>query len=1012
MNRLGWASPYSVSVRGLLAAVGIVALCCFGCGKPASTPPTVAPEPVTTPAAPADPTPGPSVLAGEDWPTQRHDIQRSGISSEYLGAPLTPLWTYATAAPPAPAWTESPAVHDYLHKWYDLKPRQSFDRCFDVAVVGERLFFGSSVTGAVTCLDAGTGDEVWVFFSGGPVRFAPQVVSDSVYFVRVNGRSSGGITGRVYFGSDDGFVYCLDAATGDLVWSDRAAPDDDMIWGNQHMISVWPVRTSVLLDGEDVFWTAGIFPEEGMYLCKRNAADGSGGWTQPAQAPPQGYLLGLPGHVVVPAGKSYPRVYSRTDGACTGDLKAGTRDGGSWAIVTPDRSTVWFGPTVANETQAFAVEGKTRIASVRDANCLVADAAHAYYSTDTSLVKLDRNDHSTVWTQELLYPHALIKAGDLLFAGGDGEVAAIGEDGDVVWSAPVDGAAYGLAVARRRLYVSTDTGSIHCFSALGPRVTCGAHPTTVTPASAVLSGRLVTQGASRATVTAHWGTTDGGEDVDGWESSSEAGIDPDGTVTVTLKKLQPRVRYFYRFRAANAHSEAWSATAGTFSTVSLAVAPIGESVAARGAATPAFLVTRSLPDHYALQVSYQVSGSAEPGVHYVPLPGIVTIPSGETCTSIMVEPVPGRAIAGSSTTLTVSLEKGPYAQGVSTSATVSLASEPVDLGQWTQVMQISFPGHTGSEALHDFPVPVTFDAADGFDYSGFAFPSGDDLRFTDAGGTRMVRYEIASWDPKGQSLVWVEVPELKGPDTTIRAYWGNAEAESLPGSADADALWRDCDVVSHADDAGAPFGDAKATGIAPDAPGVLGKSFHFQGGLATLPSVLGIGACGHTVSAWVRIPRAGQEGLKEGERVGILLGDFPKGARCNFEIHADGRMRAYWNGGKIDQRGETDLRDGEWHFIAWTRDRTADRTCLYVDGKLDGSKDTAGQDVTLSLPHRVGGDYRGGPAVPYFHGLVDEFRIARVARTEAWLRTCWESQRPDNAFLRLGPIESVTAGAN
>lgn len=401
------------------------------------------------PASP-EPTQEPADV-GEDWPTRLHDVHRSGITTEQLSLPLAHAWTYATKLAPAPAWTESPARHDYLHDWYDLKPRQAFDRCFDVAVVGARLYFASSTSGAVTCLDTHTGEEVWTYFTDGPVRFAPHVVGN-----------------RVYVGSDDGCAYCLDADHGCVIWRERAGPADLRIWGNQHMISMWPVRTSVLVDGDDVFWTAGIFPEEGMFLCKRNAEDGAGGWTKPAAAPPQGYLLALPDRVFVPTGKSFPRVYSRETGECVGDIKDNARDGGCWALIAPGLDEFWYGPTTANETQGFATAGLARIASVAGANCLVVDATHAYHCTDTHLIKTDRTSRETVWSMAQPYPHALIKAGDTIFAGGGGQVAAFDTDGQRLWTAPVDGKAYGLAAARGRLFVSTDTGSIYCFQAARP----------------------------------------------------------------------------------------------------------------------------------------------------------------------------------------------------------------------------------------------------------------------------------------------------------------------------------------------------------------------------------------------------------------------------------------------------------------------------------------------------------------------------------------------------------------
>lgn len=388
----------------------------------------------------------PSPAAGKDWPTRMHDIQRTGVTGEIVSLPMTPAWTYATKRAPAPAWTESPAVHDYLHKWYDLKPRQHFDRCMDVAVEGARVYFGSSTSGAVTCLDLQDGSERWSFFTDAPIRFSPHAVG-----------------GRVYFGSDDGYVYCLDGESGREIWRERVAPHDDMLWGNQHMISVWPVRSSVLVDGEDIFWTAGMFPEEGMFVCKRNAADGAEVWTKPAAAPPQGYLLALHDRLFVPSGKSFPRIYSRETGECIGDVKNNVRDGGCWALIAPDTRELWTGPTTANETQSFDSKSMARIASVRGANTLVAAEGFVYFTTDDAMAKLDRGSQSITWEKPLPYPHSLIKTKNCLFAGGENEVAAIDFDGNCLWTAPVDGIAYGLAVAHGRLFVSTDTGSIHCF---------------------------------------------------------------------------------------------------------------------------------------------------------------------------------------------------------------------------------------------------------------------------------------------------------------------------------------------------------------------------------------------------------------------------------------------------------------------------------------------------------------------------------------------------------------------
>ena len=61
-------------------------------------------------------------------------------------------------------------------------------------------------------------------------------------------------------------------------------------------------------------------------------------------------------------------------------------------------------------------------------------------------------------------PLDVILAGDAIIAGGEDHIAAYAaKDGAKLWTAPVDGRAYGLAADDGRLYVSTDTGAIHCF---------------------------------------------------------------------------------------------------------------------------------------------------------------------------------------------------------------------------------------------------------------------------------------------------------------------------------------------------------------------------------------------------------------------------------------------------------------------------------------------------------------------------------------------------------------------
>jgi len=107
---------------------------------------------------------------------------------------------------------------------------------------------------------------------------------------------------------------------------------------------------------------------------------------------------------------------------------------------------------------------KDRIATYPNARRLVVSGDSAYVLTWTTLQAVRRSNGSNRWSVPCDYPHALIIAGDVLFAGGTNKVSAYSiTNGEQIWSRLVDGRARALAAAGGRLFVSTDTGNIHVF---------------------------------------------------------------------------------------------------------------------------------------------------------------------------------------------------------------------------------------------------------------------------------------------------------------------------------------------------------------------------------------------------------------------------------------------------------------------------------------------------------------------------------------------------------------------
>jgi len=170
--------------------------------------------------------------------------------------------------------------------------------------------------------------------------------------------------------------------------------------------------------------------------------------------------------------------------------------------------------------------------------------------------------------------------------------------------------------------------------------------------------------------------------------------------------------------------------------------------------------------------------------------------------------------------------------------------------------------------------------------------------------------------------------------------------------------------------------------------GKIGGAMKFNGDKdqIALTYPLDVGSSSNTVAVWIKVPLAGTEGLGATERVGLILGNYPDSPNTDWELHDDGQMRLYWNGGQINQYGTTDLRDNTWHHIAWVRDKATDAIYMYIDGQLEKTIATLGSDITFTTPHSIAADNRGSP--PNWHGLLDDLQVYNRALSQeeiAWL---------------------------
>ncbi|OGV70861.1 MAG: hypothetical protein A3K19_08040 [Lentisphaerae bacterium RIFOXYB12_FULL_65_16] len=354
-----------------------------------------------------------------------------------------------------------------------------FDQVCHPVVADGLLLFGSAREGAVYALDAATGTLRWRFFTNGPVRFPPAVSGKLLYVV-----------------SDDGFIYCLDVAGGNKVWARRGGATESYVLGNTRMISRWPARGAPAVVGDTVYFAAGIWPSEGIFVYALNAADGrvlwcndSSGGIEMAQPHPgaisrsgisaQGALAASGDALLVPTGRGVAAVLDRSDGRLRYfRLQENSPYGGSEVM---GLGQSWFNGGVFFDTAS----GDRMAIAFRD-GCAAASPSRVYLCTAGRVASYDR---ANLWSEKettdlkgqkskrwvltpavwdvaapVVAPAAVAVGEDALVVGGGGAVAVLSSsNGKERCRLFVEGQALGLALADNALFVTTDAGAIYRF---------------------------------------------------------------------------------------------------------------------------------------------------------------------------------------------------------------------------------------------------------------------------------------------------------------------------------------------------------------------------------------------------------------------------------------------------------------------------------------------------------------------------------------------------------------------
>jgi len=395
-----------------------------------------------------------------DWAQFKKDNFRSANSPVQLDiATLGEEWVYKAPQLPVPAWY-GPAKEDTYANSGPLPSMRDYDLAYYPIVVGTKLYYGSTADKAIHCLDTKTGEELWVHTTGGAIHVAP------TYYL-----------GNLYFGSDDGFAYCIKASNGKLVW--KYSPTQEKpkkVMHNNSLISFWPVRTGLLIEDDIAYFGASLLPWKESYFCALNIKTGKpdtpGAYIKKYDnLTLEGAMASTGTKIIQPQGRISPIFFDKSNGDQKGQL-AGT--GGCFVLVTPEKNIVHpnntrakgIAETIAEHNKPFLSENtkKADFMSFKDGKEMVVKDSVSYILTDNSISAYNRVSKKVIWANHNYQAHRIMVSGNVLFVGTTDKVYAVSlKNGYPLWEAPVKGAVYALVVAQDALYAATGEGYIYAF---------------------------------------------------------------------------------------------------------------------------------------------------------------------------------------------------------------------------------------------------------------------------------------------------------------------------------------------------------------------------------------------------------------------------------------------------------------------------------------------------------------------------------------------------------------------
>lgn len=340
-------------------------------------------------------------------------------------------------------------------------------------------------------------------------------------------------------------------------------------------------------------------------------------------------------------------------------------------------------------------------------------------------------------------------------------------------------------------------------------------------------------------------------------------------------------------------------------------------------------------------------------------------------------------------------------------------AETIDVGSFDYRASVTFPGYTLDSTLENFPVLVRLTAVEGGFSYGTASVDGSDIRFALADGT-ILPSEVALWNPKGESQIWVSVPVLEK-ETSILMYWGGER--DFPASQTDGSVWSAAGyfAVWHMDEASdaalakdstAGARDGTHTGTAPGQDGIAGRSVRISNGGWNVADKKGIptASCAglgnqFVFSLWTKYPNQ-NPGT---DRLASNKTDWQ--ASDGWEISTQ-----RYSQDKIDMRGSNKdqnpqppvmLKNTDWQHLVFVFNKATGTTYVNNSWKKDG---TIGSVVDNDNIFTIGN--ASGLGSDSFKGWMDEVRLYKGIPGREWISAEYKSIK-DTGFAVVGACESL-----